>query len=161
MYFNHINLRPFTDTGCMVAYENTPCTRIHACFRRMGSSHIAVLDKEGNVVGLVTRRDLITPPKKPLALVVSAPTVVVPAGAPSPTALPPDGSVTLPMVVGRPGADSEDVVGRPGTDSEDVVGRSGTDCEDVVRRPETDSEDVVGRSGTDSEDVVGRPETDK
>ena len=55
-----INLRPLIDTGVFTVQQSTSNKRIHSMLRRMGYSHLFVVDTQHRLVGTITRRALIT-----------------------------------------------------------------------------------------------------
>ena len=59
-----LNLRSLIDTGVFTVHEETSTKRIHAMFRRIGLSHLCVLDHQHQLTGIITRRSLITQQSK-------------------------------------------------------------------------------------------------
>ena len=55
-----INLRPLIDSGVFTVQQQTSNKRIHSMLRRMGYSHLFVVDQQHRLVGTITRRQLIT-----------------------------------------------------------------------------------------------------
>jgi CBS domain-containing protein len=69
---HYVNLLPFADTGTIAARATTPTKRLAGLFRRLGCSHLCVVDRRNRFLGLVTRRGLIVPPTSPYNLPSSA-----------------------------------------------------------------------------------------
>jgi chloride channel 7 len=59
-----VNLSMYVDIGCMSARPLTPAKRLAVLFRRVGLSHLTITDKNHSFLGLITRRQLITPPNQ-------------------------------------------------------------------------------------------------
>ena len=59
---NFLNLQPYADQGTITAHPSTPAKRLVTLFRRLGLSHLPVVDKQHRFLGFVTRRCLIVPP---------------------------------------------------------------------------------------------------
>lgn len=57
-----VNLRPFTDTGVISVQETTSNKRVHAIFRKIGPTHLPVIDTKHKLKGIITRRCLLNPP---------------------------------------------------------------------------------------------------
>lgn len=57
-----VNLRSYVDIGATYAHEDTHARRLHALFRRLGVSHIPVVDRDHRLLGVLTRRNLLSPP---------------------------------------------------------------------------------------------------
>ena len=55
-----LNLRPLIDTGVFTVTQETSNKRIHAMFRRIGLSHLCVLDHSHRLTGIITRRSLLS-----------------------------------------------------------------------------------------------------
>ena len=55
-----INLRPLIDSGVFTVQQQTSNKRIHSMLRRMGYSHLFVVDQQHRLIGTITRRALIT-----------------------------------------------------------------------------------------------------
>lgn len=54
-----LDLRPYMDTSCYVISSTASVLRTHREFRTMGMRHLVVLDGEHNVVGMITRKDIL------------------------------------------------------------------------------------------------------
>ena len=59
-----LNLRALIDTGVFTVQQETSAKRIHAMFRRIGLSHLCVIDHHHALAGIITRRSLITQQNK-------------------------------------------------------------------------------------------------
>ena len=59
-----LNLRSLIDTGVFTVHEETSTKRVHAMFRRIGLSHLPVIDHQHQLTGIITRRSLITQQNK-------------------------------------------------------------------------------------------------
>ena len=55
-----LNLRSLLDTGVFTVQQSTSARRVHAMFRRLGLSHLCVIDHQHQLRGIITRRSLIT-----------------------------------------------------------------------------------------------------
>lgn len=59
---HYTNLMSFVDTGVITAHSQTPTKRILSLFRRVGVSHCCVTDNHNVFLGIITRRNLLSPP---------------------------------------------------------------------------------------------------
>jgi len=55
-----LNLSPYINPRTYVVNQHTPLHRVFSLFRTMGLRHLVVLDDYSTVVGMITRKDLIT-----------------------------------------------------------------------------------------------------
>jgi chloride channel 7 len=53
-----VDLTPYMNAGPFVIQEHSPATHAFRLFRTMGLRHLPVVNKENNIVGMVTRKDL-------------------------------------------------------------------------------------------------------
>mmetsp|Transcript_26213 Transcript_26213/g.57227 ORF Transcript_26213/g.57227 Transcript_26213/m.57227 type:complete len:770 (+) Transcript_26213:64-2373(+) len=60
-YVKRIDLRPYMNTGLYTVLKHTVVARCYMLFRNMGLRHLPVLDCDGNICGIITRKDLILP----------------------------------------------------------------------------------------------------
>jgi len=55
-----LDMRSYVDTGAMTVKPQCPIARCFTLFRGMGIRHLPVVDKQHKVVGILTRKDLMT-----------------------------------------------------------------------------------------------------
>ena len=67
-YDKFVDLEPFVDTGTYTVAEDTPIDRVHRLFYNMGLRHMVVIDHANDVVGMITRKDLIADGKKQIVM---------------------------------------------------------------------------------------------
>ena len=60
-----IDLGPYIDDGVLSVAPNTALGRVHRLFVSCGMRHLVVTDKDNEVSGIITRKDL-TMQRKPL-----------------------------------------------------------------------------------------------
>ena len=53
-----IDLVPYMNRGCYTVPEHAALTRVYMLFRTMGLRHLPVLNVDGDIVGVITRKDL-------------------------------------------------------------------------------------------------------
>jgi len=54
----YINLTPYMNIAPYVIHKNAPVVRVFRLYRTMGLRHLPVIDVNGTIVGMITRRDL-------------------------------------------------------------------------------------------------------
>merc|ERR1712241_226088 len=60
-YNKLIDLKPYLNRGCYTVQERSSLSRVYTFFRTMGLRHLPVVNRSGNVTGIITRKDLIIP----------------------------------------------------------------------------------------------------
>lgn len=56
-----IDLRPFLNPYCHVVTENTSLSKAFRMFRELGLRHLVVVPSAIDVVGMITRKDVLRP----------------------------------------------------------------------------------------------------
>merc|ERR1711957_334107 len=56
-----IDLKPYLNRGCFTVQERASLSRVYTFFRTMGLRHLPVLNGNGHLTGIITRKDLIIP----------------------------------------------------------------------------------------------------
>jgi len=56
-----IDLKPYLNRGCFTVPERASMARVYTFFRTMGLRHLPVVNQNGIVSGIITRKDLIIP----------------------------------------------------------------------------------------------------
>ena len=54
----YLNIEPFMDRGMFTVRLDTPATNVHRMFVCMSLRHLCVVNDDGNVAGIITRKDL-------------------------------------------------------------------------------------------------------
>ena len=55
-----INIRPYMNSGPYVVYLNSKLSKVFRLYRAMGLRHLPVIDEDNYVVGMLTRKELMT-----------------------------------------------------------------------------------------------------
>ena len=55
-----INLKPYMNCGPYVVYLNSKLSKVFRLYRAMGLRHLPVIDEDNYVVGMLTRKELMT-----------------------------------------------------------------------------------------------------
>eukprot|EP00933_Yihiella_yeosuensis_P083225 TRINITY_DN97418_c0_g1_i1.p1 TRINITY_DN97418_c0_g1~~TRINITY_DN97418_c0_g1_i1.p1 ORF type:complete len:288 (+),score=34.51 TRINITY_DN97418_c0_g1_i1:117-866(+) len=59
-----LNLLPYTDSSTLAIQESSTLRRAHSLFRMLGVRHLPVLRKNGSLCGIISRKDLISTPRR-------------------------------------------------------------------------------------------------
>ena len=55
-----LHLRPYLNAGPYVVYSNAKLSKVFRLYRAMGLRHLPVIDEDNFVVGMLTRKELMT-----------------------------------------------------------------------------------------------------